>query len=119
MCDVEGYCYVPFLEKTGYRPQHRYSYGQEIRKQIERSADHFSIQGQFCTRIDSKVWDEDKKLWIVTMTRTIGQPPTSETFTVASAFVILSSGSFPFPKIPKLSGWNDFLKNHHVFHLAR
>nr|GFD51841.1 hypothetical protein [Tanacetum cinerariifolium] len=79
MCDVEGYCYVPFLEETGYQPRHKYSYGHEIRRQIERSADHFGLQAQFCTKVDSKVWDEEKKLWAVTMTRTVGEPSTSTT----------------------------------------
>jgi len=119
MCDVEGYCYVPFLEETGYRPRHRYSYGHEIRSQIERSADHFGIRGQFCTRIDSKIWDENKKLWIVTMTRTIGDPSMSETFTVTSEFVIIAGGPFRFPKIPKLPGWNEFYRKKYAFHSAR
>jgi cation diffusion facilitator CzcD-associated flavoprotein CzcO len=38
MCDVEGYIYLPLLEKTGYMPKHRYSYGAEIRQQSERIA---------------------------------------------------------------------------------
>ncbi|KAH6620572.1 cyclohexanone 1,2-monooxygenase [Boeremia exigua] len=119
MCDVEGYCYVPFLEETGYRPRHKYSYGHEIRGQMERSADHFGIQGQFCTKTDSKIWDEDKKLWIVTMTRTVGEPSISETFTVTSEFVVIAGGPFSFPKIPQLPGWNDFRKKNHAFHSAR
>ncbi|KAM0229905.1 hypothetical protein ACHAPO_009627 [Fusarium lateritium] len=119
MCDVESYCYVPFLEETGYQPRHRYSYGHEIRGQIERSADHFGIQGQFCTKIDSTNWDENKKFWVVTMTRTVGQPAKSETFTVTSEFVILAGGSFPFLKVPKLHGWEAFCNKKHVFHSAR
>ncbi|KAM0493203.1 hypothetical protein ACHAP8_009382 [Fusarium lateritium] len=31
MCDVEGYCYLPLLEETGYMPKHKYSVGAEIR----------------------------------------------------------------------------------------
>ncbi|KAJ8115434.1 hypothetical protein OPT61_g2919 [Boeremia exigua] len=119
MCDVEGYCYVPFLRETGYQPRHRYSYGYEIREQIERSADHFGIQGQFCTKIDSQIWDDKKKLWVTTMTRTIGEPSVSETFTVTSEFVTIAGAPFQFPRIPRLSGWNDLSAKKHVFHSAR
>lgn len=53
------------------------------------------------------------------MTRTVGQPAESETFTVTSEFVILAGGSFPFLKVPKLPGWDDFCKKKHVFHSSR
>lgn len=119
MCDVEGYCYVPFLEETKYRPRHKYSYGHEIRGQLERSADHFGIQGQFCTTIDSKIWDDEKRLWVVTMTRAVGEPLVSMTFTVSAEFVVLSGCGLYYPKIPLLRGWDAFYKNTHVFHSAR
>ncbi|KAH7070090.1 hypothetical protein FB567DRAFT_573611 [Paraphoma chrysanthemicola] len=119
MCDVEGYCYVPFLEETGYQPRHRYSYGHEIRRQIERSADHFGIQAQFCTTINSQIWDEEKKLWVVTMTRTVGEPSVSTTFTVYADFVLISGASLQWPKIPVLPGWDDLYRNKRVFHSAR
>jgi cation diffusion facilitator CzcD-associated flavoprotein CzcO len=119
MCDVEGYCYIPFLEETGYQPRHKYSYGHEIRRQIERSADHFGIRGQFYTSIDSKVWDEEKKIWVVTMTRTVGEPSTSTTFTIYSEFVLLSSAPFILPKIPQLPGWEELSRKKHVFHSSR
>lgn len=119
MCDVEGYCYVPFLEETGYRPRHRYSYGHEIRGQIERSVDHFGIKGQLCTSVDSQIWDEDKQLWVVTMTRTVGEPSISTTFTVYAEFVLHSNAPFLIPKVPKLPGWEELCQARHVFHSAR
>ncbi|KAG9185555.1 hypothetical protein G6011_06886 [Alternaria panax] len=119
MCDVEGYCYIPFLEETGYQPRHKYSYGQEIRGQIERSADHFGIRGQFCTSIDSQIWDEEKKLWVVTMTRTVGEPSTSTTFTVYADFIMMSSAPFILPKMPNLPGFEELHRKKHVFHSAR
>lgn len=119
MCDVEGYCYIPFLEETGYQPRHKYSYGHEIRRQIERSADHFGIRGQFCTSIDSQIWDEGKKLWVVTMTRTVGDPSISTTFTVYAEFIMMSSAPFILPKMPDLPGFEDLHRKKHVFHSAR
>ncbi|PSN65045.1 FAD/NAD(P)-binding domain-containing protein [Corynespora cassiicola Philippines] len=119
MCDVEGYCYVPFLEETGYRPRHKYSYGAEIRGQMERSAAHFGIRGQFCTKINSKIWDEEKKLWVVTMTRTVGSPPTSTTLTVTADYVVVAGGVLAIPKVPKLPGLNEFRKKKQAFHSAR
>ncbi|PPJ50248.1 hypothetical protein CBER1_04875 [Cercospora berteroae] len=119
MCDVEGYCYVPFLEETGYQPRHRYSYGHEIRGQIERSVDHFGIKGQLCTSVDSQIWDEDKKLWVITLTRTVGEPSTSKTFTVHADFILHSNAPFILPKLPKLPGWDELYRTKRVFHSSR
>jgi cation diffusion facilitator CzcD-associated flavoprotein CzcO len=119
MCDVEGYCYIPFLEETGYMPQHKYSYGHEIRGQIERSADHFGIRGQFCTSIDSQIWDEEKKRWVVTMTRTVGEPSMSTTFRVFADFILMSLAPFVIPKMPQTPGWEEFYSKKHVFHSSR
>jgi cation diffusion facilitator CzcD-associated flavoprotein CzcO len=119
MCDVEGYCYIPFLEETGYQPRHKYSYGYEIRRQIERSVDHFGIRGQLCTSVDSKIWDEEKKLWVVTMTRTVGEPSTSTKFTVYAEFVMMSIAPFLLPKMPDLPGFEELRRKKHVFHSAR
>lgn len=43
MCDVEGYCYLPLLEETGYVSKHKYSFGAEIRGQNERAVKYFGI----------------------------------------------------------------------------
>lgn len=119
MCDIESYCYLPLLEETGYVPKHKYSFGAEIRGQNERAAKHFGIQAQFCTKIDSKIWDDDKKVWVVTMTRTLGENAKSEAITVFADFVIIAGGILNIPKIPKLPGWEGFRDNKHVFHSAR
>jgi hypothetical protein len=60
MCDVEGYCYLPLLEETGYVPKHKYSYGAEIRHNTEVIAAHYGFQGMFCTKVDNQVWDDAK-----------------------------------------------------------
>ncbi|EDU47043.1 Pyr-redox-3 multi-domain protein [Pyrenophora tritici-repentis] len=119
MCDVESYCYLPLLEETGYIPKHKYSFGAEIRGQNERAAKHFGIQGQFCTKIESQIWDHDEKVWVVTMTRTFGENTKPETITVFADFVMLAGGILNIPKIPKLPGWQEFRNNKRVFHSAR
>lgn len=119
MCDVEGYCYLPFLEETGYMPKHKYSYGAEIRNQIERAASHYGMSGQFCTKVDSQVWDDDLKHWTVRMTRTTGKTPESESLTVYADFVFVAAGFLAFPKIPKLPGWKVFSEHKHAFHTSR
>jgi cation diffusion facilitator CzcD-associated flavoprotein CzcO len=119
MCDVEGYCYLPFLEETGYMPKHKYSYGAEIRNQIERAASHYGMSGQFCTKVDSQVWDDDLKHWTVRMTRTTGKTPESESLTVYADFIFVAAGFLAFPKIPKLPGWKVFSEHKHAFHTSR
>ncbi|XP_014555288.1 hypothetical protein COCVIDRAFT_38927 [Bipolaris victoriae FI3] len=119
MCDVEGYIYLPLLEETGYVPKHKYSYGAEIRGQNERAAKHFGIQGQFCTRIDSQIWDDDKKVWVVQLTRTMDANAKTERLTVFADFVIVGGGVLNIPKIPKLPGWEEFRAKKRVFHSAR
>ncbi|KAJ4986334.1 phenylacetone monooxygenase [Stagonosporopsis vannaccii] len=91
MCDIEGYCYLPFLEETGYMPKHKYSYGAEIRGQIERAASHYGISAT----------------------------PKSETFTVYADFVLIASGFLAIPKIPKLPGWKEFSEHKYAFHTSR
>ncbi|CAE7193133.1 hypothetical protein CFE70_007135 [Pyrenophora teres f. teres 0-1] len=119
MCDIESYCYLPLLEETGYIPKHKYSFGAEIRGQNERSAKHFGIQGQFCTKIESQIWDHDKNVWVVTMTRTLDENKKPETITVFADFIIVAGGVLNIPKIPKLPGWQELRNNKHVFHSAR
>jgi len=119
MCDIESYCYLPLLEETGYVPKHKYSFGAEIRSQNERASKYYGIQGQFCTKIESKIWDEDKKVWVVRMTRNLGENDKPESFTVFAEFVIVAAGVLNIPKIPKLPGWEIFRDKKHVFHSSR
>ena len=119
MCDVESYIYLPLLEETGYMPKHKYSFGAEIRGQNERAAKHFGIQGQFCTRIESQIWEDDKKVWVVQLTRTVDANAKTESLTVFADFVIVGGGVLNIPKIPKLPGWEEFRNKKRVFHSAR
>ncbi|KAH4267327.1 hypothetical protein HBI04_134890 [Parastagonospora nodorum] len=119
MCDVEGYCYLPLLEETGYVPKHKYSFGAEIRAQNERAAKHFGIQGQFCTKIESQIWDDDRKIWVVSMTRTLGEGTKPQTITVFAEFIFIAGGTLNIPKVPKLPGWEELRNSKRVFHSAR
>lgn len=119
MCDIESYIYLPLVEETGYTPKHKYSFGAEIRGQNERAAKHFGIQGQFCTKIESQIWNDDKNVWVVQLTRTVDGNGKTESLTVFADFVIVSGGVLNVPKIPKLPGWEEFRKNKRVFHSAR
>jgi cation diffusion facilitator CzcD-associated flavoprotein CzcO len=119
MCDVEGYCYLPLLEETGYIPKHKYSYGAEIRHNIEVIADHYGFRGMFCTKVDNQVWDDAKGHWIVDLTQSLGsvRPPTK--LTVKAQVVFMCGGILAIPKVPKLPGFAKFRKSHQVFHTSR
>jgi cation diffusion facilitator CzcD-associated flavoprotein CzcO len=119
MCDVEGYCYMPLLEETGYVPKHKYSYGAEIRHNTELIATRYGLQGMFCTKVDRQEWDDTKGSWTFNLTQSLGsiRPPTK--LTVQAQFVFMAGGVLSIPKIPKVPGFSDFRKNHQVFHTSR
>ncbi|POS68648.1 hypothetical protein DHEL01_v212958 [Diaporthe helianthi] len=121
MCDVEGFVYLPLLEETGYVPKHKYSYGDEIRGQSERIAAKWGLQGQFCTKVDKQVWDEQRHQWVVDLRRTFTKDGASEPekLTVYADFVVAAGGVLSVPKVPKLAGWSDFRANKHTFHTSR
>ncbi|XP_014559726.1 hypothetical protein COCVIDRAFT_23964 [Bipolaris victoriae FI3] len=119
MCDVEGYCYLPLLEETGYVPKHKYSYGAEIRKNAELVASHYGFQAMFCTKVDRQVWDDAKGHWVVDLTQSLGhvRPPTK--LTVKAQFLFMAGGSLSIPKMPNVPGFEKFHKHCQVFHTSR
>ncbi|KXJ85578.1 hypothetical protein Micbo1qcDRAFT_99176, partial [Microdochium bolleyi] len=119
MCDVEGYCYLPMLEETGYTPKHKYSYGAEIRGQSERIAAKYGLKGMFCTKVDSQVWREDKGKWQVKMTQSLGHVRGPTKLTVDVQFLILTGGVLSVPKVPRAPGFAEFRAKHDIFHTAR
>ncbi|EHA48575.1 hypothetical protein MGG_00824 [Pyricularia oryzae 70-15] len=108
MCDVEGYCYMALLEEFGYVPKHRYSYGQEIRGQLERIAKRTGLDERalFATRVVSQVWDDQSGKWTVELLRDLG-PHGQRRMTVKARYVICANGTFPVAKIPSLPGLAD------------
>ncbi|KXH29418.1 monooxygenase [Colletotrichum simmondsii] len=107
-CDIEGYCYVPLLEETGYMPKHRYSYGHEIREHLERIASSSNIQGQFCTTIKNQKWDNESKRWVVTLKHDLGPGRAEEHLTVRAQFLVLGGGIQTSPHAPRLNGIDAF-----------
>ncbi|KAJ3549224.1 hypothetical protein NM208_g620 [Fusarium decemcellulare] len=107
-CDIEGYCYVPLLEETGYMPRHRYCHGHEIREHLERIAHTWNLQGQFCTTVTDQKWDDDAKRWVVTLSQNLGPGREPEQLTVRAQFLILAGGIQTSPHVPKLNGIDVF-----------
>ncbi|GKU16154.1 unnamed protein product [Fusarium langsethiae] len=121
MCDVEGYCYLPLLEETGYVPAQRYPIGKEIREQCERVARQFNLKAQFGTTTTHHQWDEGSSRWIVSMTQDNGPGNTPKSLAVKAQFLVLAGGVLPTPQIPKLNGLNVFrsVPGKTVMHTAR
>ncbi|KAK7709397.1 hypothetical protein SLS64_006310 [Diaporthe eres] len=120
-CDVEGYCYLPLLEETGFVPKHRYSKGEEIRQNVEGIAEKFGIQGMFCTKAKSADWDDTQKRWIVKLSRNLGpnHQDLSGDFVVRAKFLMPAGGLFYSPSAPDAPGLEGFMKNREIFHTAR
>lgn len=120
-CDVEGYCYLPLLEETGFVPKHRYSKGEEIRQNVEGIAEKFGIQGMFCTQAKSADWDDTQKRWIVKLSRNLGpnHQDLSGDFVVRAQFLMPAGGLFYSPSAPDAPGLEAFMNNHEIFHTAR
>ena len=109
-CDIESYCYVPLLEEVSYMPKLRYSFGAEIFEQCQRIGQHFGLyeKALFGTRARALIWDESIKRWRVTTNR--GDD-------LCARFLIMASGPYNRPKLPGISGINDF--KGHSFHSSR
>ncbi|KAL0939161.1 cyclohexanone -monooxygenase [Colletotrichum truncatum] len=120
-CDVEGYCYLPLLEETGFVPEHRYSKGDEIRRNVEFIAEKFGIQGMFCTKAKGADWDDTQKRWLVKLDRDLGpnHQDLSGTLVVGAQFLIPAGGIFYSPSAPAVPGLETFMKNREIFHTAR
>lgn len=109
-CDVESLIYLPFLEETGYIPKDRYSYGPEIREQVERIVQKWDLRPKSClqTEIISMEWDESILRWHVRTNR-------SDRF--IAQFVVMATGTLHKPKLPAISGIENFQGDH--FHSGR
>ena len=118
MCDVESYIYLPLLEEMGYMPKHKYSYGPEIRKYVNSLADHYHISdnAMYRTKINSLVWDESHKEWIVKMIKECKGDGDLE-LTVHAQFVMAASGVLLHPQLPNIPGIETF--KGHSFHTSR
>lgn len=119
-CDVESYCYLPFLEDTGYVPKQKYSSGVEIRTYLEDLVNHFGLQDRvlFRTQATGLQWDDSNKSWNATFTMGHGTEGKSEKKLLLQAeFALLASGLFPYPQVPRVAGLADF--EGPMFHTSR
>lgn len=109
-CDVEASIYLPWLERTGYRPRHRYAYGDEIRRYTERVAEEFGLKGQgvFRTRIESLTWDEARSRWVAVMEQYRGPKEAPLRLSVKAQYIILANGVLNHPKMPRVEGIEGF-----------
>ncbi|KAL4898664.1 FAD/NAD(P)-binding domain-containing protein [Aspergillus ambiguus] len=118
MCDIESYLYLPYLEKTGYMPKHRYSQGEEILEYVNLVAEKWGLTdcAVFQTQAQKLVWDDDSKEWSVSLIqRRKGKSP--ETLEIRSKFVTIAAGVLNWPKLPHIPGILDYQGD--MFHSAR
>ena len=109
-CDIESYVYLPLLEETGYIPKEKYSFAPEIFEHAQRIGKHFNLYERACfqTQIKEARWDEEAGRWTITTDR-------GDVF--KARFVIMSSGPLNRPKLPAISGIENF--KGHTFHTSR
>lgn len=110
MCDVESYCYLPLLEDMDYIPRHKYSYGSEIREYINAVAEKYEVSStaMFRTKINTLVWDEKDNQWNVSMSKEGKANDSPLDINITAQFIIATSGLLLHPKLPAVSGIENF-----------
>ena len=109
-CDVESYSYLPLLEETGFVPENRYSFTDEIFEYCQLIGRRFGLYDRtyFQTRARSLEWDEGLKRWRLR---------TSRGDDIRARFVINGLGTASRAKLPGIPGIEDF--EGHSFHTSR
>lgn len=109
-CDVESLIYLPFLEETGYTPKTRFSFGPEIREQLDRIVAKWDLarRSHLQTDVVSITWDEGLRRWHV---------HTLQGDHFITQFVVLATGTLHEPKLPGIPGIERFQHDH--FHSGR
>jgi cation diffusion facilitator CzcD-associated flavoprotein CzcO len=118
--DIESYCYVPFLEDTGYMPKQKYASGVEIRTYLEDLVKQFGLQDRiiFRSQVDKLQWDERDHAWHADITIRRGpEGKEQKDLSIRADFVTLASGLFPYPQVPRVPGLKDF--SGQMFHTSR
>ncbi|KAF1915396.1 hypothetical protein BDU57DRAFT_577026 [Ampelomyces quisqualis] len=119
-CDVEAYCYMPFLEDTGYMPTQKYASSVEIRTYLEGLVKRYSLEGRILYRsqVTGLEWDDQRNVWKTFVTMRRGPDAKEEKqLTVHADIVTLANGLFPYPQIPIVPGLADF--QGQMFHTSR
>lgn len=109
-CDVDGYCYLPCLEETGYIPTEKYPHFPEIHSHAVRIARHWDLYrlALFHTRVRHLAWDDDTLTWTA---------HTDREDVIATQYVVMATGAFTEPKLPTAPGLENF--TGHYFHANR
>jgi len=110
MCDVESYCYLPLLERTGYMPTRKYAHAQEIFEYAQLLGRTFDMypHALFQTEVKEMVWQEDTQRWLVT---------TSRDDRLSARFVVICGGVLHKAKLPGIPGIETFAGD--AFHTSR
>ncbi|KAF1850855.1 FAD/NAD(P)-binding domain-containing protein [Cucurbitaria berberidis CBS 394.84] len=110
-CDVEAYCYLPFLEETGYMPKQKYVSSVEIRDYLEDVVKKFGLDSRilFRSQATGLEWDEGLTAWKAELRTHRGpQGKEEKVVSVHADFVTIATGLFPYPQVPKVPGLADF-----------
>ncbi|MCH9837256.1 NAD(P)/FAD-dependent oxidoreductase [bacterium] len=110
MCDVESYVYLPLLEELGYVPSEKYVHAAEILAHSRAIGEHYDLYDNACfqTEVIAMRWSNDEQRWIVS---------TNQGDEMRAKFVAMANGPLHRPKLPGISGINDFAG--HTFHTSR
>ena len=100
-CDTASMIYMPLLEETGHMPSEKYAHAPEIRDHCSRIGEHYSLyeNALFHTRVTNLVWDEARKVWVITTDR-------GDVFT--ANYVGMGTGPLHVAKLPGLPGIEEF-----------
>ncbi|KAF2248190.1 FAD/NAD(P)-binding domain-containing protein [Trematosphaeria pertusa] len=119
-CDVESYVYMPLIEEMDYVPSHKYASGVEIRSYLTQVVERFRLSDRilYRTQLNGLQWDGSMRAWKIDMTTSRGPGGRDKSaFWVNADFVILVSGLFPYPQVPKIPGLTGFEGS--MFHTSR
>ncbi len=109
-CDVESYLYLPLLEKLGYMPKEKYSFGPEILDHSLAIAKKYDLYNGALmqTGVTDMRWDETSTRWIIS---------TDRGDVIKARFVPMATGILAKPKLPRIAGITKF--KGHTFHTSR
>ena len=109
-CDTASMVYMPLLEETGHRPSEKYAHAPEILAHCRRIGEHYGLYDDalFHTVVEELRWDETQARWFIRTNR-------GDAFT--AQFIGLGTGPLHVPKLPGISGVQDF--QGHSFHTSR
>jgi len=101
MCDTAAMVYLPLLEETNYLPTQKYVLAPEIFAHAQRIARQYELYDQalFSTQVKGVRWDDANQRWVVTTNR--GDE-------LRARFLITGTGPLHRPKLPGISGIEDF-----------